>query len=339
MEQVSVQDNFFELGGHSLLGVRMFARIEDAFNKRLPLATLLQAPTIEQLADLLDDQWEPSWSSLVPIRVEGSRTPFFCTHGVGAQVLCLRLLSGYLGEDQPFYGLQAQGLDGRTPPYRRIEDMAAHYIREIRGVQRHGPYLLGGFSTGGTVVFEMAQQLHAQGEQVGLVVLIDTYYPGPAKYIPTRSRFSAAVSPIVETTDRHLGRWTRMGTSQYAQWLRSEISGAVKRRIARGAKKLAPTMALHGWDVSEGLQRVIEANYAAEDSYLPRLYPGRLVLFWSSDPIEHRGTDTRLSWDDVAGGGLEVHVVPGNHNTMREEPHVRVLAAKLAECIQRALDV
>jgi aspartate racemase len=131
LKAVGVTDNFFELGGDSLLAARLFAQIHNRFGKSLPLSTLFVAPTIEQLAKTLRDDAGVAWSSLVPIQPHGSKPPLFCVHAAGANVLIYRPMSRHLGDDQPVYALQAQGLDGREP-YRRVEDMAAHYIREVK---------------------------------------------------------------------------------------------------------------------------------------------------------------------------------------------------------------
>ncbi|MDQ2935944.1 MAG: amino acid adenylation domain-containing protein, partial [Acidobacteriota bacterium] len=182
---IGIDDNFFELGGHSLLAVRLFAQIEKSFGRNLPLATLFQAPTVRLLAKVLrEDGWSAPWSSLVLMQNGGNRLPFFCVHAAGGNVLEYHDLSRLLGPDQPFYGLQAQGLDGSQPPHTTIEDMASHYIDEMREVQPAGPYLLGGRSSGGTVAFEMACQLAEQGEEVALLALLDAYPAGYFKLLP-----------------------------------------------------------------------------------------------------------------------------------------------------------
>jgi len=129
---IGVRDNYFELGGHSVLAVKLMNRIEEAFGRTLPIATLLQAPTIEQLAAILRrEEWSPPWSCLVPIQTGGSKPPFFCIHGINGAVVRFHDLSRYLGSDQPFYGMQAQGLDAGHPCHTRTEDMASHYIKAV----------------------------------------------------------------------------------------------------------------------------------------------------------------------------------------------------------------
>ena len=135
IQRVGIYDNFFELGGHSLIAVRLFALMEKEFGKRLPLATLFQAPTVAQLAALLQTESTSSWSSLVPIQPRGSRPPFFCVHAVGGNVLEYYDLVRHLPSDQPLYGLQSRGLNGQEAPHKRIDAMAAHYIKELREMQ------------------------------------------------------------------------------------------------------------------------------------------------------------------------------------------------------------
>src|SRR6202034_3886945 len=163
IDAIAPNQNYFDLGGDSSLAVHLFVQIERVFKVKLPLATLFDAPTIHELAQVLRSEAAPSgWSPLVAIRSTGSRPPFFCVHGAGGNVLIYRELSQNLGSDQPFYGLQSQGLDGANPPLTKIEDMAALYKKAIRRRQPHGPYLLGGYCGGGLIAFEIAQQLRSE---------------------------------------------------------------------------------------------------------------------------------------------------------------------------------
>lgn len=187
--QVGIHDNFFELGGSSLQAARLFAEIEKTFGKNLPLATLLEAPTVEQLVTFLNQEDESDlWSTLVPIQPHGSKPPLFCIHGAGGNVLMYRQLVPYLGSEQPIYGIQPKGLDGHETPLNRISEMAAVYVKEMRDLQPQGPYYLAGLSAGGLIAFEMALVLQSQGQQVAMLALIDPHAPGYPKLLPVVPR-------------------------------------------------------------------------------------------------------------------------------------------------------
>jgi phthiocerol/phenolphthiocerol synthesis type-I polyketide synthase E len=172
---IGLDQNYFDLGGDSVLAVHLFAQIEKAFKIKLPLATLFEAPTVRELAQILRSEVPSSgWSPLVTIQPSGSRPSFFCIHGAGGNVLIYRELSQNLGSDQPFFGLQSQGLDGTCPPLTRIEDMAALYVNAIRRQQPRGPYLVGGYCGGGIIAYEVAQRLLSEGEEIALLALFDT---------------------------------------------------------------------------------------------------------------------------------------------------------------------
>src|SRR5262249_46885240 len=150
------------LGGHSLLAAQLFAEMEKQLGMRLPLALLFRGPTIDRLAALilvgewLKEDWAMTRSTLVPIQLDGTRPPLFCVGVAQGEVLNYIMLAHYLGPDQPVFGLQARGLDGQEEPFATVEEMAAHYVPQIRSVQPEGPYYLAGYSAGGTVVFEIA---------------------------------------------------------------------------------------------------------------------------------------------------------------------------------------
>ena len=174
--RVGRNDGFFDLGGHSLLAATLFSKIEEAFGKRLPLATLYHASTVEALAAAIESRPNTAVPRLlVPIRRGPSKVRFFCVHGAGGNVLLYRDLALHLGDEFSLYGLQSQGLDGNHAPLRTVEEMAERYLNEIRKVQPQGPYHIGGYCLGGTIAYEIAQRLRHEGQEVALVALMDTY--------------------------------------------------------------------------------------------------------------------------------------------------------------------
>ena len=327
---IGIHDDFFELGGHSLVAIRLFAEIERAFNTRLPLSTLFQSSTIEKLANLL---YLPSasenWSTLVPINPRGSLPPFFCVHAVGANVLNYRLLSRHLGEDQPFYGFQAQGMDGLMPVLDTVEEMAAQYLVEVRKVQRTGPYYIGGASWGGTVAFEMARQLAAQGERVALVALLDTMlmtHQIPARFSPrSQGHFR------LRLLDRHLGTIVDLTFREQLRFLLDSLSNKIRTKLGgQPAKNMSrPREAL-----TESIATVKETIVGAMRRYQPKPYSGKVAMFLAEDAPDRTRTDLRLLWGEYATGGLEVYSIPGEHADILEEPHVGVAAARLRTCLE-----
>jgi thioesterase domain-containing protein/acyl carrier protein len=172
---IGVRDDFFALGGHSLVAVRIAGAIRQRLGREIAIADVLEAPTVEALAQRLRGRaGAVPWSPRVRLQAAGEGRPFFCVHPAGGAVLCFADLARELGADRPFYGLQAAGLHPGQAPHARVEDMAEAYLAAAREAQPRGPYLLGGWSLGGLVALEMAQQLSRAGERVALLALIDT---------------------------------------------------------------------------------------------------------------------------------------------------------------------
>ncbi|HWP55862.1 MAG TPA: amino acid adenylation domain-containing protein [Pyrinomonadaceae bacterium] len=335
LDRIDIHENFFELGGHSLMAVRLFAEMEKRFGRRLPLATLFQAPTIAQLAALLKDDSTPQWSSLVPIQPLGSRPPFFCVHAVGGNVLEYYDLARHLGSDQPFYAFQSRGLDGAQTPHTRIEDMAAHYVKELREFQPEGPYFIGGRSLGGMIAFEMARQLNAQGQEIGLLALLDSYPVGHAKLTAQRDSSKSELRHYLRKVGAHISNMSTLSLTEKvgylidkSQYLPIRIKSRIWRTIYRSYQSL-------GQEVPRALRDVEEFNWLAAREYTPHFYDGQITLFWASKDLRAK-FDLLEGWQSLALGGMEVHEVPGTHLDMIKEPHVEELAKKVDQCLLRA---
>jgi acyl carrier protein len=172
-DRVGIRDNFVELGGHSLSAARVAMEIDKLLGCNLPISTLFRLPTIESLARYLTQgDSAPPFSSLVPLQPVGSKPPLFIVHGWGGDVYFFHELAKLL-PNQPAYGLQAVGLDGKVPRHVSVEEMAAHYVKEIRVFQPEGPYFLVGYSLGSLIAFEMGRQLYQLGQSVAFLGLLD----------------------------------------------------------------------------------------------------------------------------------------------------------------------
>ncbi|HVH72328.1 MAG TPA: thioesterase domain-containing protein [Candidatus Dormibacteraeota bacterium] len=334
-QPIEPDQNYFELGGDSSLAAQMFAQIEKVFDVKLPLATLFEAPTIADLAEILSREAPKSrWSSLVTIQPKGSRPPFFCVHPHGGNVLVYRDLSRHVGDDQPFYGLQSLGLDGSRKPLKRIEDMAKAYIDEIRRVQPSGPYFLGGYCLGGAVAYEMAQQLQAQGEQTALLALFDTLN---WTNTPPLSFWENCIL-LAERQFFHLTNFFSLDGAERKEFFREKMS-SLRGRVPVWWKTLLSKF-FGGSDpatsVFGALGRVWKANFQAYLDYVPRPYPGSLIDFRPARQY-NRFVRPELKWDKLAQGGVRIVVLPINATAMLFEPFVRHLAAALRESMDKAI--
>jgi aspartate racemase len=335
VRSISVNDNFFELGGHSLLAVRLFAQIEKSFDRDLPLATLFQAPTVKQLARVLREEgWPTPWSSLVMIQGGRDRIPFFCVHAAGGNVLEYYDLARLLAPDQPVYGLQAKGLDGREEPHTNIKEMAAHYLKEMREVQPEGPYLLGGRSSGGTIAFEMACLLAAQGQKVALLALLDTYPAGYFKLLPGSGSLRQRAVRYGRKLSSHATNLGRLRMAKKFAYVFGKLKYAPEKAKHKLYRRAYKTYQKLGRQLPPALKNIEEINFAAVKDYVPQTYAGDVTLFLATDLTADY--DLHDGWRELVEGRIEVHEISGNHINIIKEPHVRELAESLRGCLARA---
>ncbi|MBD2365339.1 amino acid adenylation domain-containing protein [Anabaena minutissima FACHB-250] len=330
IQSIGIRDNFFELGGNSLLAVRLFTQVENKFAQKLPLATLLQSPTIEQLASILrQSNTKTSWSSLVTIQPgRSAKRPLFLIHALGGNVIGYQTLVRHLDAEQPVYGLQAQGLDGKQAPHTRVEDMASHYIKEIRTVQPHGPYLLGGFSSGGTVAFEMARQLVAQGDRVALLAMFDTYNPSLYINHPSllRTLYVYWLTLLrLPSVDRRNYVFAKV------DWFKSMLTGKHSSKFDLwNEHSFAEDANPYNMALIEALKQATMADYVAKP------YAGKVTLFTTKEVLRWCQFKPCRGWSGMAKQGVEIHEVSGTHLGMLGEPGVQILAEKLRVCLEAA---
>ena len=328
---VGLKDNFFDLGGHSMLAVRLFVEMEKITGKNLPLGLLFEAPTVELMAGLLRrDEWTPSWKSLVPIQPGGSRPIFFCVHGAGGNVLLYRDLAERLGPDQPFYGVQAQGLDG-SPPYKTVEEMAAHYVDEVLSFQPKGPYYLGGYCMGGMIAYEIARLLTLQGQDVALLALFDTVGNVRRLNIPQNMYYQ------LQRVYFHARNVLLLNTADQRRFLRDKAAEAKRRAELKLRSVLSHSASYKAHRTSKKQLVTLETiNDRAAENFTPKPYPGKLTVFKSK--VQYAEVrDPQLEWEDgLAAGGIDLIELPVYPAGMLMEPFVKDLAERLSACIDGA---
>jgi aspartate racemase len=333
IKPIGVKDNFFELGGDSLQAVRLFTETERAFKQKLPIVSLLKTPTIEELAkQMFSEQKSWLWRSLVPIQTNGSKPPLFLVHARGTSVMLYRELAKYLGSEQPVYALQPRGLNGEEKPFKRVEDMARYYIQEIKTIQPEGSYCLGGYSLGGIIAFEMAQQLTQQGEKISLLALLDCQGPNFCTRLPFFNRILLHLQNMWQQKHHYV-------INKCISWIRWNLTELQYnlQRIAILLLQIAQLplpLALRN--------RLIEdLNSKAAEIYQPKSYQGKITLLRAVDWLGGIGyqVDKYLGWSSLAGEGVEIYEVPGDHLSMFKATNLPILAEQLKICIDRILDV
>ncbi len=322
VERVGIQDDFFDLGGHSLLSVRLMAEIHKQFGRDLPISTLMQGPSIKELVIRLQQPIESvHCSPLVTIQPEGvNKTPFFCVHAVGGNVLSYRVLAHLLGKQQPFYGLQSPGINGGEQP-NSIEGMASAYIEAIRTIQSHGPYYLGGWSMGGLIAYEMAQQLLQSGEKVSLVVLIDSYTPSEAKSFEESYIKENNLGECDQETLLMMNFAVNIGIPDIIK--PDTNSSELLERILDKAKSLNLLSSDLKPEQMYQLFKIFKTNTLAMNKFKPKPYKGRVVLFSVHEQEPTRG------WAKLVEGNLETLKVAGDHFTILQKPCVEQVSKKL----------
>ncbi|TBR56740.1 non-ribosomal peptide synthetase [Westiellopsis prolifica IICB1] len=335
---IGVTDNFFELGGHSLLAVRLMAKIEKFFGCKLSLFQLFQEATIEKLKSLLSQNIYSSQnpSPLVAIQPRGSKKPLFFVHPVGGNVFCYYELASSFGLDRPFYGLRSLGLDGECKPYTSIEDMASAYISAIRIIQPEGSYLLGGWSMGGVIAFEMATQLQKQGQKVGLLALLDSHAPisktqsiGINYYDQDKVLIDLAQDIASSTRDENLNLDPLNTLYTNLTKLKEEEKLDYFWQQARTLKILPQYLERQQF---QHLWQVFQNNTQALIDYNPKKSANSILLLRASKSVTHDSLNS--NWQIFSTQPVQIINILGTHYTILRKPCVY----KLQEAINKYLE-
>jgi malonyl CoA-acyl carrier protein transacylase len=336
-------DDFFELGGHSLIAIRLMARIHRDLDVRLPLATLFEAPTLRQLAALVEEARPVRASEvtlaptpktaardfvsveadparlIVTMRAGGSGRPFFVIHGAGGNVLNLWGLARLLPSDRPIIGVLAKGADGNEPPLDSIPEMASLYVRAIRTYQPQGPYLIGGYSGGGMIALEMARALAAQGDRAALVVLFDTLDRLRPTFV---DRWRYLAFNLVRHGPRTLMPWSQEFVKR--QLRRLHLAKVTDEDIER--REI--------YDDYDGFVNLSDHFAEVAERYQRTRYPCDVLLVKAAAEAYTR--DRTYGWADHIDGELTLEVAPGTHQTLFMPHHVEALARAVAPHLDRA---
>lgn len=342
LEKISITDNFFALGGHSLLAVRLMAAIETELGQKLPLSSLITGPTIEQLAQHIEAPATDSWNSLVAIQDKGSQSPLFFIPGGGGNVLYFYPLAQQLGNDQPFYGMQAIGLDGHTAALDSVQKMAEETIKSIKSVRPHGPYIIGGHCVGSLIAYEVTQQLLAAGESVERLFVLDAPAPHFSQEKKNIALSNAEWIGILISTIAHMtGKLLSIDTEQLTNSNEEEQLVLLKQKLALAnvAPINTPTSQI------KGQLEVFKANAQLHYVKTEHHYPVKISLLRAQDINAHydyRAQDdidtdlatSTLGWRDYADGDVNVSLVAGDHITMLSAENAESLATHIQHSLR-----
>jgi acyl transferase domain-containing protein/thioesterase domain-containing protein/acyl carrier protein len=334
VDKVGIRDNFFDLGGQSLAGVRLLAKVKKKYGVDLKLATLFSAPTIERLCALVDNRKAapPEFRSLIPVQPNGTKPILFLIHEIEGSVLVFRDLIKHLDSDQPIWGVE-YSVSESSSPFLAMEDLAAHYLKEIRKFQSNGPYYLLGYSFGGLLAFEIAQQLHKAGESVELLGMLDTFLMNGVRASAQQRTLVERLTRKAASFGRHIGRVV-FGPQRRA-YLREDVAERLDAIIGQGLQFIYGVLKARRLSIPKFLHRAKDVNWFAALRYEARPYPGRVTLFRATTPLSFidMPSDRELGWGPLAEAGVDVHEIPGTHREIMREPNVRIVAREVSTCL------
>ncbi|HLG64405.1 MAG TPA: amino acid adenylation domain-containing protein [Ktedonosporobacter sp.] len=343
LRPISITDNFFLIGGHSLSAIRLMSEIQKRLEVQIELPVIFQAQDIAALARAirqLQGAHTVTRSPLVPIQPRGDKAPFFCIHPASGNVSSYYNLARYLRPDRPVYGIQdttvvEEGESGASS----LEEMVCSYISVLKEIQPEGPYFLGGYSFGGLIAFEMAQQLLAQGQKVALLAIFDSHPPTHADDVTDDETTLLAIIA---------SEWLRESSNKKVQDIYDELAPLTVEEQLQHVLSLVrqANVELLSMDPRWVRQQVLlfKSRMHTALSYKARQYPGPITFFRANERDELDQNKVlaenldELGWQQMTALPLEVYLVPGYHNTIMNNPSVETLAQHLQGCLDRASD-
>lgn len=324
ISNVGLDDDFFELGGHSLIAVEVMTQLEKESGLKLPLSILFEYPTIRTLASLLNSKEAiKKWHSLVPIKPSGNKTPLYIVHGVGLNVLPFYSIAKHLDAEQPLYGIQAFGLNGIDQPHTSVETIASQYLEEILIQNASGPYALAGYSFGGIIAFEMAQQLKKQGRDVRSLILFDTYAEGSRHkegyFLKMGNRLETEIGKRVLDLELMFTNPTVL------KRLKRE---SFYRKMEQIKKHLKIQVIIKEPEIMEIIKRVRKVHEEAGKNYMLTPYDGVIYLFKAKIQTNYVKDFKNFGWKPYAKK-INIIEMDGEHTTMFESAHEKNFARKL----------
>jgi amino acid adenylation domain-containing protein len=331
IKDINITDNFFEIGGHSLIAVQVMTHLEKESGIKLPLSILFEYPTIKKLAWLIKSKGKNQpWKSLVFIKPSGNKDPLYIVHGGGLNVLPFYAIAKQLDAEQPLYGIQAYGLNGKDEPHSTVEVMAAHYVDEILSQNPKGPYALAGYSFGGIIAYEMAKQLKKQGKQIKSLIMFDTY----AIRSDHRDGF------LKKMTNRFL---TEIGKRFFdlelmitnPAILKRVKKNSLQKKLNKFKKRLPVKQQVRETEIMEIIKNIRKVHKEAGKNYIITPYDGAVHLFRAKTRTGYQKDFKYFGWKPFVN---KIHIIEmeGEHTTMFSPPHEKNFVKILQEILNSA---
>jgi acetoacetyl-CoA synthetase len=301
VSSIKLNDSFFDLGGNLPAADLLFAEVNREFKRELPSATILHAPTLAMLAEVLQSTDPPQFPNFLCLKKGKGKPPVFIAPGLDGRA-DFSTLARRIQTEHAIYGLLAKGVDGSDEPLARIEDMAEFYLRAISNLQPQGPYVLVGYSFGGLVALEMARRILEGVKEVGLLVLIDAY-PHP-RFLSTSQRLRLSL----KRASRHLSEIRRRPVSEAISYVRD---GLERRYYRAGLRNRVEGLETSPLSIVRATSRIKDHSYAALRRYRPRFYPGTIRFVKNENDAYFPGDPIRV-WAKLATA-LQVETVTGTH--------------------------